>query len=82
MLDRWQRTIGDPRTGGGLSGFGLRMVGGLVGLEGRIVEVEADIGAGLPCTVLVGLPTQPSTRRVIGAKRQSASPSRSGRSRC
>jgi predicted ATPase with chaperone activity len=28
----------------------------LVGLEGRIVEVEADIGAGLPCTVLVGLP--------------------------
>jgi magnesium chelatase family protein len=28
----------------------------LVGLEGRIVEVEADIGAGLPRTVLVGLP--------------------------
>ena len=27
----------------------------LVGLEGRIVEVEADIGAGLPRTVLVGL---------------------------
>jgi magnesium chelatase family protein len=28
----------------------------LVGLEGRIVEVEADIGAGLPRTVLLGLP--------------------------
>jgi len=28
----------------------------LVGLEGRMVEVEADIGAGLPRTVLVGLP--------------------------
>jgi magnesium chelatase family protein len=28
----------------------------LVGLEGRIVEVEADIGAGLPRMVLVGLP--------------------------
>ena len=28
----------------------------LVGLEGRIVEVDADIGAGLPRTVLVGLP--------------------------
>jgi magnesium chelatase family protein len=28
----------------------------LVGLEGRIIEVEADIGAGLPRTVLVGLP--------------------------
>ena len=28
----------------------------LVGLEGRIVEIEADIGAGLPRTVLVGLP--------------------------
>ena len=28
----------------------------LVGLEGRIVEVEADIGSGLPRTVLVGLP--------------------------
>ena len=28
----------------------------MVGLEGRIVEVEADIGAGLPRTVLVGLP--------------------------
>jgi magnesium chelatase family protein len=28
----------------------------LVGLEGRIVEVEADIGAGLPRAVLVGLP--------------------------
>lgn len=28
----------------------------LVGLEGRIVEVEADTGAGLPRTVLVGLP--------------------------
>jgi magnesium chelatase family protein len=28
----------------------------LVGLEGRIVEVEADVGAGLPRTVLVGLP--------------------------
>lgn len=28
----------------------------LVGLQGRIVEVEADIGAGLPRTALVGLP--------------------------
>ncbi|CAA9413325.1 MAG: MG(2+) CHELATASE FAMILY PROTEIN / ComM-related protein [uncultured Propionibacteriaceae bacterium] len=28
----------------------------LVGLDGRIVEVEADIGSGLPRTVLVGLP--------------------------
>jgi magnesium chelatase family protein len=28
----------------------------LVGLEGRLVEVEADIGSGLPRTVLVGLP--------------------------
>ena len=28
----------------------------LSGLEGRLVEVEADIGAGLPRTVLVGLP--------------------------
>jgi magnesium chelatase family protein len=28
----------------------------LVGLEGRMVEVEADVGAGLPRTVLVGLP--------------------------
>lgn len=28
----------------------------LVGLQGRIVEVEADVGAGLPRTVLVGLP--------------------------
>ena len=28
----------------------------LVGLGGRIVEVEADIGAGLPHTVVVGLP--------------------------
>ena len=27
----------------------------LVGLEGRIVEVEADISGGLPRTVLVGL---------------------------
>jgi magnesium chelatase family protein len=37
------------------SGLGLHVVA-LVGLEGRIVEVEADIGAGLPRTVLVGLP--------------------------
>jgi magnesium chelatase family protein len=28
----------------------------LVGLEGRIVEVEGDIGAELPCTVSVALP--------------------------
>ena len=28
----------------------------LTGLDGRVVEVEADIGAGLPRTVLVGLP--------------------------
>ncbi|MFC7626056.1 YifB family Mg chelatase-like AAA ATPase [Microlunatus sp. GCM10028923] len=28
----------------------------LAGLDGRIVEVEADIGGGLPRTVLVGLP--------------------------
>lgn len=28
----------------------------LVGLDGRVVEVEADIGGGLPRTVLVGLP--------------------------
>ena len=28
----------------------------LIGLEGRIVQVEADIGSGLPRTVLVGLP--------------------------
>jgi magnesium chelatase family protein len=28
----------------------------LVGLEGRVVQVEADIGGGLPRTVLVGLP--------------------------
>ena len=28
----------------------------LVGVEGRMVEVEADIGGGLPRTVLVGLP--------------------------
>ena len=28
----------------------------LSGLQGRLVEVEADIGAGLPRTVLVGLP--------------------------
>ena len=28
----------------------------LVGLEGRAVEVEADIAGGLPRTVLVGLP--------------------------
>lgn len=28
----------------------------LIGLEGRIVEIEANIGAGLPRTVLVGLP--------------------------
>ena len=28
----------------------------LVGLEGQIVQVEADIGGGLPRTVLVGLP--------------------------
>ena len=28
----------------------------LVGLDGQIVEVEADIGGGLPRTVLVGLP--------------------------
>ncbi len=28
----------------------------LVGLEGRIVEIEADLGSGLPRTVLVGLP--------------------------
>lgn len=28
----------------------------LSGLDGRVVEVEADIGAGLPRTVLVGLP--------------------------
>jgi magnesium chelatase family protein len=28
----------------------------LVGLEGRIIEVDADIGSGLPRTVLVGLP--------------------------
>ncbi|WP_375422798.1 YifB family Mg chelatase-like AAA ATPase [uncultured Friedmanniella sp.] len=27
----------------------------LIGVEGRIVEVEADIGAGLPRTVLIGL---------------------------
>jgi magnesium chelatase family protein len=28
----------------------------LIGLEGRMVEIEADIGGGLPRTVLVGLP--------------------------
>src|SRR3954452_11963664 len=28
----------------------------LLGLEGRIVQIEADLGAGLPRTVLVGLP--------------------------
>src|SRR5215211_6908571 len=37
------------------NGRGTRMVRS-AGLEGRIVEVEADIGAGLPRTVLVGLP--------------------------
>jgi hypothetical protein len=42
-----------PRESGGL---GLCEVCGACRLGGRIVEVEADIGAGLPRTVLVGLP--------------------------
>jgi magnesium chelatase family protein len=41
-------------------------------LDGRIVEVEAGIGAGLPRTVLAGLPAQPSIRRVIAARQLSA----------
>ena len=31
----------------------------LLGLEGRIIEVEADIGGGLPRTILVGRPRMP-----------------------
>ena len=46
----------------------------LVGLEGRIVEVEADIGAGLPRWYWWASPTRPSIRRVIAARRRSATP--------
>ncbi|WP_039739694.1 magnesium chelatase domain-containing protein, partial [Saccharomonospora halophila] len=28
----------------------------VVGIEGRVIEIEADIGAGMPGTKLVGLP--------------------------
>src|SRR5512133_4043238 len=48
--------VRNPRPGGGVVASACAWSVALVGLEGRIVEVEADIGAGLPRTVLVGLP--------------------------
>lgn len=37
-------------------GLGRTYGVGLIGLEGRIVEVEADIGQSLPAFILLGLP--------------------------
>ena len=43
----------------------------LVGLEGRIVEVEVDISGGLPRTVLVGLADTALYEARIDARRRS-----------
>lgn len=49
----------------------------LLGVQGRLVEIEADIGAGLPGTKLVGLP-DPGLReakdRVRSAVRNTRNP--------
>src|SRR4051794_27629141 len=37
-------------------GLGKALAVGLIGLEGHVVEVQADISAGLPAFTLVGLP--------------------------
>ena len=47
---------GRARAGGGLSGPRRRARVALVGLEGHVVEVEADMAPGLPAFTLVGLP--------------------------
>jgi hypothetical protein len=52
------------------------------GLEGRIVEVEADIGAGLPRTVLVGLPDSALYQARDRCKAAISNSGRSGRSHC
>jgi len=39
----------------------------LVGLDGHLVEVEADIASGLPKTTLIGLPTHRCRRQGIGS---------------
>jgi magnesium chelatase family protein len=36
--------------------LGRSLAVGLVGLEGHLVEVEADVAGGLPAFTLVGLP--------------------------
>jgi hypothetical protein len=64
-------SIREPRAGHIVVFACLRLVCGTGVLEGRIVEVEADIGAGPPRTVLLG--THPFIRRVIVVRRQSAS---------
>jgi magnesium chelatase family protein len=46
----------------------------LLGIDGRVVEIEADIGGGLPATKLVGLPDaglRESKDRVRSAVRNS-----------
>ena len=41
----------------------------LVGLEGHLVEVEADIAQGLPKTTLIGLPDTSLSDGVAGPHR-------------
>jgi magnesium chelatase family protein len=40
----------------------------VVGLDGALVEVEADIGMGLPAFTVVGLPDAGSARDAVGAQ--------------
>ncbi|WP_428985792.1 YifB family Mg chelatase-like AAA ATPase [Sinomonas terricola] len=60
-----------------MSGFGRALGVGLVGLNGYLVEVEADIGQTLPAFVLLGLPDSALTEakeRVRSAAQNSGVP--------
>ena len=72
-----------PREGRGLMPLAQTWSVALVGLEGHLVEVEADIAQGLPKTTLIGLPDASLSEardRVRAAGRAAASDSPTARS--
>ncbi|WP_258544126.1 YifB family Mg chelatase-like AAA ATPase [Streptomyces ipomoeae] len=58
---RARRTRRGARTGGGLMGFARTCSVALVGVEGVIVEVQADLEPGVAAFTLVGLPDKSLT---------------------
>ena len=63
--------------GGDVSGFARSRSVALVGLDGHVVEVEADIGQSLPAFTIIGLPDQAvneSKERIRSAARHAGVP--------